>query len=201
MLNYLLQILNLCLLLFHQCICSWGIVFDISFFCLWYVMLILAWIHLILSWFCDFGLNTLDSELVLSFCLEYTWFWVGFVILPWIHLILSWFCDFALNTLDSELVLCLHLIYQNAGYCFWYQVYCLWQYKKYHVSIWHFFSSEIHHKNMLCVAGCCCCNIAMKMQQKCVALCVSWHLPSWVKGLLCRSVLHGQSSCKVHTNS
>ena len=26
--------------------------------------------------------------------------------------------DFGLNTLDSELVLCLHLIYQNAGYCF-----------------------------------------------------------------------------------
>ena len=42
-LNYLLQILKLCLLLFHQCICGWGIVFDISlFYCLWYVMLILA---------------------------------------------------------------------------------------------------------------------------------------------------------------
>ena len=42
-LNYLLQILKLCLLLFCQCICGWGIVFDISlFYCLWYVMLILA---------------------------------------------------------------------------------------------------------------------------------------------------------------
>ena len=79
-------------MLFCQCVCSWGIVFDICFFCLWYVMLILASIHLILSWFCDFALNTLDSELVLWFCLEYTWFWVGFVILPWIHLILSQFC-------------------------------------------------------------------------------------------------------------
>ena len=79
MLNYLLQILKLYLLLFCQCICSWGIVFDISFF---------------LSLVCDvdFGLNTLDSELVLWFWFEYTWFWVGFVILPWIHLILSWFC-------------------------------------------------------------------------------------------------------------
>ena len=42
-LNYLLQILKLCLLLFCQCIRGWGIVFDISlFYCLWYVMLILA---------------------------------------------------------------------------------------------------------------------------------------------------------------
>ena len=57
-----------------------GVLFLILvFFCLWYVMLILAWIHLI-------------PELVLWFWFEYTWFWVGFVILPWIHLILSWFC-------------------------------------------------------------------------------------------------------------
>ena len=35
------------------------------------------------------------------------------------------------------------------------------------------FSSEIHCKNALCVAGCCHCDIAMKMQQKCMALCVS----------------------------
>ena len=42
-LNYLLQILKLCLLLFCQCIHSWGIVFYISlFYFLWYVMLILA---------------------------------------------------------------------------------------------------------------------------------------------------------------
>ena len=51
-LNYLLQILKLCLLFFCQCIRGWGIVFDISF---------------LLSLVCDadFGLNTLDSELVL----------------------------------------------------------------------------------------------------------------------------------------
>ena len=42
-LNYLLQILKLCLLLFHQCMHGWGIVFDIS-------LLSLA-LHLILSWF------------------------------------------------------------------------------------------------------------------------------------------------------
>ena len=41
-LNYLLQILKLCLLLFHHCTCSWGIVFHSLFYCLWYVMLILA---------------------------------------------------------------------------------------------------------------------------------------------------------------
>ena len=68
------------------------------------------------------------------------------LILAWIHLILSWFCDFALNTLDSELVLCLHLIYQNAGYCFWYQLYCLWHYKKYHVSIWQLFLAKFATK-------------------------------------------------------
>ena len=27
-----------------------------------------------------------------------------------------------------------------------------------------FCSTEFHHKNMLCVAGCCCCNIAMNLQ-------------------------------------
>ena len=33
--------------------------------------------------------------------------------------------------------------------------------------------SEFFHENVLCVAGCCCCNIMMKMLQKCDALCVS----------------------------
>ena len=80
------------------------------------------------------------------FLLEYTWFWVGFVILAWIHLIQSWFCDFALNTLDSELVLCLHLIYKNARYYFWYQLYYLWHYKKYHVSIWQLFLAKFAAK-------------------------------------------------------
>ena len=51
-LNYLLQILKLCLLLFHQCVHGWGIVFDISFL-------------LSLVFDADFGLNTLDSELFL----------------------------------------------------------------------------------------------------------------------------------------
>ena len=121
------------------------------------------------------------------------------LILAWIYLILSWFCDFALNTLDSELVLCLHLIYLNAGYCFWYQLYCLWHYTLFYTSVvsqlWvkqsnqkyqsrkiscfnltALLSSKICHKNVLCVAGCCCCDIAMKMQQKCITLCVSLHL-------------------------
>ena len=34
-------------------------------------------------------------------------------------------------------------------------------------------SSKICHENVLCVAGCCGQNIAMKTQQKCIALCVS----------------------------
>ena len=108
-------------MLFCQCICSWSIVF-------WYLLFF-------------------SSGKWCWFWLEYTWFWVSFVILPWIHLILSWFCDFALNTLDSELVLCLHLIYQNAGYCFWYQLYCLWHYQKSDSF------SKICRKNTLCVAG------------------------------------------------
>ena len=137
----------------------------------------------------------------LGYCFWYQLFfclWYVMLILAWIHLILGWFYDFALNTLDSELVLCSYLIYLNAWYCFWYQLYCLWHYTLFYTSVvsqlwvkWSnqkyqsrkiscfnlaaLLSSKISCKNALCVAGCCHHDIVMTMQQKCIMLCVSWH--------------------------
>ena len=119
------------------------------------------------------------------FWLEYTWFWVGFMILPWIHLILSWFCNFVLNTLYSELVLCWCLIYQNAGYCFWYQLYCLWHYTLFYTSVvsWLW----VNWTNQKCQSRKISCfnlttlflvKFATKMSYvwQGVMLCVLWHL-------------------------
>ena len=104
------------------------------------------WYQLFLSLVCDadFGLNTLDSELVLWFWFEYTWFWVGFVLAPDIS---------------------------KCWVVFWYQLSCLWHYKKYHVSIWQLFLVKFATKMHYVWQGV----VVTISRRKRVALCVSWH--------------------------
>ena len=136
-------------------------------------MLILAWIHLILSWFCDFALNTLDSELVLWFCLEYTWFWVGFVLMP--NISQCWVLFLISALLSPALYFILHISSITVmSKVKWLNIKVIKNIRveKYHVSIWQLcflakFAVKMHYVWQGVV-------VAISRRKR-VALCVSWH--------------------------
>ena len=131
-------VLYLCLISPH----GQGIVL-ISAYCLWYLTLILAWIHLILIsayclWYLMLILAWIHLILISAYCLWY--------LMP-IQMRLSWFCAHAWY----------HCLFTTIQSPLWFSKYCDC-FSNFCRGFPFVFPSKFCHKNALCVAGCCCCN-------------------------------------------
>ena len=142
---------------------AWGIVF-ISAYCLWYVMLILAWIHLILiTAYCLWYLMPIQMSLI--WLCAHAWYHC----LPLFNLI--WSTDTTVNG-PKYIELYKVCLEYNARHYMDFLAFTIFY------DLWLFCC-----KNVLCVAECYRHDIAMNLQhQNCriFALCVSWHLVSSV---------------------